>query len=56
MVLPVRRCLSPNISEGPRRSLEGAFIPRDGRARTDFSARNDGNLDMLAGKQMIVFV
>ena len=56
VVLPVRRCLLPNISEGPRRSLQGAFIPRDGRAGTDFSARNDGNLEMLAGKQKIVFV
>jgi hypothetical protein len=28
-----------NTSSGPRRSLQGAFIPRDGRAGTDFSAR-----------------
>jgi ectoine hydroxylase-related dioxygenase (phytanoyl-CoA dioxygenase family) len=28
-----------NISNGPRRSLQGAFIPRDGRAATDFAAR-----------------
>lgn len=28
-----------NTSEQPRRSLQGAFIPRDGRAGTDFSAR-----------------
>jgi hypothetical protein len=28
-----------NVSDGPRRSLQGAFIPRDGRAGTDFSAR-----------------
>jgi hypothetical protein len=28
-----------NTSKGPRRSLQGAFIPRDGRAGTDFSAR-----------------
>jgi hypothetical protein len=28
-----------NISSGPRRSLQGAFIPRDGRAATDFAAR-----------------
>lgn len=28
-----------NTSERPRRSLQGAFIPRDGRAGTDFSAR-----------------
>ena len=28
-----------NASGGPRRSLQGAFIPRDGRAGTDFSAR-----------------
>jgi hypothetical protein len=45
-----------NISDGPRRSLQGAFIPRGGCAGTDFSARNDGNLEMLAGKQKIVFV
>lgn len=28
-----------NTSEQPRRSLQGAFIPRDGCAGTDFSAR-----------------
>jgi hypothetical protein len=28
-----------NTSGGPRRSLQGAFIPRDGRAATDFAAR-----------------
>jgi len=28
-----------NISSAPRRSLQGAFIPRDGRAGTDFAAR-----------------
>lgn len=28
-----------NTSSGPRRSLQGAFIPEDGRAATDFSAR-----------------
>jgi hypothetical protein len=28
-----------NPSNGPRRSLQGAFIPRDGRAGTDFDAR-----------------
>jgi ectoine hydroxylase-related dioxygenase (phytanoyl-CoA dioxygenase family) len=28
-----------NASGDPRRSLQGAFIPRDGRAGTDFSAR-----------------
>lgn len=28
-----------NTSDRPRRSLQGAFIPRDGRAGTDFSAR-----------------
>jgi Phytanoyl-CoA dioxygenase (PhyH) len=28
-----------NASNAPRRSLQGAFIPRDGRAATDFSAR-----------------
>lgn len=30
---------SANTSSGPRRSLQGAFIPRDGRAATDFAAR-----------------
>jgi phytanoyl-CoA dioxygenase PhyH len=29
---------SANLSERPRRSLQGAFVPRDGRAATDFSA------------------
>jgi ectoine hydroxylase-related dioxygenase (phytanoyl-CoA dioxygenase family) len=28
-----------NTSSGPRRSIQGAFIPRDGRAGTDFAAR-----------------
>jgi ectoine hydroxylase-related dioxygenase (phytanoyl-CoA dioxygenase family) len=28
-----------NVSGSPRRSLQGAFIPRDGLAGTDFSAR-----------------
>jgi len=28
-----------NISSGPRRSIQGAFIPREGRAGTDFAAR-----------------
>jgi ectoine hydroxylase-related dioxygenase (phytanoyl-CoA dioxygenase family) len=28
-----------NPSDRPRRSLQGAFIPRDGRAGTDFAAR-----------------
>src|SRR5215510_315124 len=28
-----------NTSSGPRRSLQGAFIPRDGRAWTDFAER-----------------
>ena len=28
-----------NTSSGPRRSLQGAFIPRDGRAATGFAAR-----------------
>jgi hypothetical protein len=28
-----------NTSSGPRLSLQGAFIPRDGRAATDFAAR-----------------
>jgi hypothetical protein len=28
-----------NRSEAPRRSLQGAFIPRDGRAATDFAGR-----------------
>lgn len=30
---------SANTSSGPRRSVQGAFIPRDGRAATDFAAR-----------------
>jgi ectoine hydroxylase-related dioxygenase (phytanoyl-CoA dioxygenase family) len=30
---------SANTSNGPRRSIQGAFIPRDGRAGTDFAAR-----------------
>jgi ectoine hydroxylase-related dioxygenase (phytanoyl-CoA dioxygenase family) len=30
---------SANTSSGPRRSIQGAFIPRDGRAGTDFAAR-----------------
>ena len=30
---------SANGSDGPRRSLQGAFIPRDGRAGTGFAAR-----------------
>ena len=28
-----------NTTDAPRRSLQGAFIPQDGRAGTDFSAR-----------------
>ena len=28
-----------NTSRGPRRSIQGAFIPREGRAGTDFAAR-----------------
>jgi len=28
-----------NTSSGPRRSLQGFFVPRDGRAATDFAAR-----------------
>ena len=28
-----------NRTDAPRRSLQGAFIPRDGRAGTDFVAR-----------------
>jgi hypothetical protein len=28
-----------NTSSAPRRSIQGAFIPRDGRAGTDFAAR-----------------
>lgn len=28
-----------NMSSGPRRSVQGAFIPRDGRAATDFASR-----------------
>jgi hypothetical protein len=30
---------APNTSSEPRRSIQGAFIPRDGRAGTDFAAR-----------------
>jgi hypothetical protein len=30
---------SANTSSAPRRSIQGAFIPRDGRAWTDFGAR-----------------
>jgi hypothetical protein len=30
---------SANTSDAPRRSVQGAFIPRDGRAATDFSGR-----------------
>ena len=30
---------SANSSSGQRRSLQGAFIPRDGRASTNFAAR-----------------
>jgi ectoine hydroxylase-related dioxygenase (phytanoyl-CoA dioxygenase family) len=30
---------SANTSDAPRRSLQGAFIPRGGRAATDFAAR-----------------
>ena len=30
---------SANVSSGPRRSLQGAFIPRSGRAGTDFASR-----------------
>ena len=29
----------PNTSDGSRRSIQGAFIPRDGRAATDFAGR-----------------
>jgi hypothetical protein len=28
-----------NTTDAPRRSLQGAFIPRDGQAATDFAAR-----------------
>jgi ectoine hydroxylase-related dioxygenase (phytanoyl-CoA dioxygenase family) len=28
-----------NTSNRPRRSIQGAFIPREGRAATDFAAR-----------------
>ena len=28
-----------NVSSGPRRFLQGAFIPRSGQAGTDFAAR-----------------
>jgi hypothetical protein len=31
-----------NVSSGPRRSLQGAFIPRDGCAATDFAGRMQG--------------
>jgi hypothetical protein len=30
---------SPNTTSRPRRSIQGAFIPRSGRAGTDFAAR-----------------
>jgi ectoine hydroxylase-related dioxygenase (phytanoyl-CoA dioxygenase family) len=30
---------SANTSGRPRRSIQGAFIPREGRAGTDFAAR-----------------
>ena len=30
---------SANVTDVPRRSLQGAYIPRDGRAATDFAAR-----------------
>ncbi|HSE66068.1 MAG TPA: phytanoyl-CoA dioxygenase family protein [Gemmatimonadales bacterium] len=30
---------SENTSSGPRRSLQGAFVPRSGQAATDFGAR-----------------
>jgi hypothetical protein len=30
---------SANTSSGPRRSIQGAFIPREGRAGTDFAGR-----------------
>ena len=30
-----------NMSSGPRRSLQGAYIPRAGRSGTDFAARMD---------------
>ena len=30
---------TPNTSDRPRRSLHGAFIPREGRSATDFGAR-----------------
>src|SRR5436190_17134252 len=30
---------SPNTSDQPRRSLQGAFIPRDGQSGCDFTAR-----------------
>jgi hypothetical protein len=32
-------CHTANTSDKPRRSLQGAFIPRDGQAATDFAAR-----------------
>ena len=30
---------SANTSSDPRRSIQGAFIPQEGRAGTDFAAR-----------------
>jgi hypothetical protein len=41
------------IKEVATRSL---LLKLEERAGTEFSARNDGNLEMLAGKQRIVFV
>lgn len=35
----VERLSAANVSDTPRRSLHGAFIPRDGRSATDFAAR-----------------
>ena len=35
----IRHGHTANASSGQRRSLQGAFIPRDGRAGTDFAAR-----------------
>jgi len=30
---------APNTTDQPRRSIQGAFIPRDGKAWTDFAGR-----------------
>lgn len=38
-----------NTSSAPRRSLQGAFIPRDGRAATDFAGRMQPETDARLG-------